>query len=174
MADPSLFDALRIPSSILIALDNREYHFAVQPWHYLLRMAHVISSSAFFGGIVLLDLRLIGVRSAVNLKNFSTDILPWLYVIFGVVAISGVLLFLYDPVHVGSHAYFMPKILLILLGLLNAALYNHFAYGQALTASKNMMPSSAKLAGSLSLGIWLGVMVFASLNVEGVPKLLLR
>lgn len=174
MADPSLFDALRLPSSLLITLDNREFHFAIQPWHYLLRMSHIVSTSAFFGGIVLLDLRLLGVRSAANLKAFSSDILPWLYVIFSIATVSGVLLFLYDPLHVGSHAYFVPKIILIVLGLLNAGLYHRFAYEQALIADDGATPGSAKLAGLVSLALWLGVMAFSSLNAEGVPKLLLR
>ncbi len=173
MADPSLFDAVRLPSSVLIALDNREFHFTVQPWHYLLRMVHILSASAFFGGIVLFDLRLVGVRSAAKLRAFSTDILPWLYLVFCVAAVSGVLLFLYDPVHAGSRAYFMPKVIAIVLGLVNAGLYHALAYQRAL-AAENGTPVSAKIAGTLSLTFWIGVMAFSSLNAEGVPKLLLR
>jgi hypothetical protein len=32
----------------------------------------------------------------------------------------------------------------------------------------------AKVAGAMSLVLWLGVVVLASLNVEAAPKLLLR
>jgi hypothetical protein len=173
MADPSLFDALRIPSETLIALDNRTFHFALQPVHYLLRMTHIVSTAAFFGGIVLFDLRLTGLRSKAQLKAFSADSLPWLYIIFAVAAASGLLLFLYDPVRVGSRAYFVPKLLLIALGLLNAAFYNGLAYDRALEASGST-PRSAKLAGVLSLVFWVGVMAFSSMNAEGVPKMLLR
>src|SRR5882762_7458253 len=95
MVDPSFFDAVRLPSTVLLALDNRTFHFAVQPWHYLLRMAHILSTAAFFGGIVLFDLRLIGVRSSAKLKAFSADIMPWLHTLFGIAMLSGVLLFLY-------------------------------------------------------------------------------
>ena len=75
MADPSLYDVFRIPSETLIALDNRTFHFAVQPFHYLLRMTHIVSAAAFFGGIVLFDLRLAGLRSHVKLKAFAADTL---------------------------------------------------------------------------------------------------
>lgn len=173
MADPSLFDAVRISSETLIALDNRAFHFAVQPVHYLLRMTHIVSTAAFFGGIVLFDLRLTGLRSRSQLKAFSIDSLPWLYIAFAVAALSGILLFLYDPVRVGSRAYFVPKMILIALGLLNAAFYNGFGYGRALQASERT-PLSAKLAGSVSLVFWIGVMAFSSMNAEGVPKMLLR
>ena len=168
MVDSSFFDAVRLPSTVLIALDNRTFHFAVQPWHYLLRMAHILSTAAFFGGIVLFDLRPIGVRSAAKLKAFSADIMPWLYTIFGIAMVSGVLLFLYDPVSVGSRTYFVPKIILIGLGLLNAALYNRFAYAHALMAEVGT-PSSAKFAGVLSIAFWVGVVAFSAMNIEGVP-----
>ena len=173
MADPSLYDALRIPSGVLVALDNRAYHFAAQPYHYLLRMTHIVSAAAFFGGIVLFDLRLAGVRSQVRLKAFAADTLPWLYFGFGLAMTSGVLLFLYDPVHAGSRAYFSPKLIMIVLGLVNTSIYRRFAFGSALKERQGT-PRSAKLAAALSLFFWLGVMVFSSMNAEGIPKLLLR
>jgi hypothetical protein len=172
MADPSLFDAFRIPSETLIALDNRAYHFAVQPYHYLLRMTHIVSTAAFFGGIVLFDLRLVGLRSKAQLKEFSADSLPWLYIVFVIAAVTGILLFLYDPVRMGSRAYFMPKLILIAAGLANAGLYHRFAYERALAAAA--LPRSAKIAGALSIAFWIGVMAFSSMNAEGIPKMLLR
>src|SRR5258706_6141346 len=116
MADPSLFDALRIPSETLIALDNRTFHFAMQPFHYLLRMTHIVSAAAFFGGIILFDLRLIGLRTKSQLKAFSADTLPWLYITFSLANLTGVLLFLYAPVHTGIRPYFHPNLISMLLG----------------------------------------------------------
>jgi hypothetical protein len=43
---------------------------------------------------------------------------------FGVGVVSGVALFLYDPLHVGAHAYFTAKLALIGLGLANAAIFH--------------------------------------------------
>lgn len=60
MPDPSVFAGLRVPAETLAALDNRALHFAMQPYHHLVRMAHVLSMSAFFGAIGLLDARLMG------------------------------------------------------------------------------------------------------------------
>jgi hypothetical protein len=173
MADPSLFDAFRIPSETLIALDNRTFHFALQPFHYLLRMTHMMSAAAFFGGIVLFDLRLAGLRAHVKLKAFARDTLPWLYVTFGLAMLSGILLFLYDPVHMGSRAYFVPKMMMIFLGLVNTLIYRRFAFRFALREPP-VTPRSARWAGALSLVFWVGVMAFSSMNAEGVPKLLLR
>ena len=94
MADPSALDFLRIPAATLAALDWRPYHFALQPYHYLVRVTHVASMAAFFGGIALLDLRLMGWRRAVPLRPLADQALPWLYATFGVTIVTGVALFL--------------------------------------------------------------------------------
>src|SRR4051794_9894916 len=150
MADPSLFDPIRIPTQALVAMDNRALHFALQPYHYVIRLVHIVSMGAFFGGIALLDLRLMGWRGTVPLRAFAQSVLPWLYVAFGVVVLTGVPLLLYDPLHVGSHAYFAPKLLLIVLGLANALLFHRTSYLAAL-ASERVLPFSARLAGAVSL-----------------------
>jgi hypothetical protein len=93
MADPSFFDAIRIPAQTLIALDWRPYHFALQPYHYLLRTLHILSMAWFFGAVSLLDLRLMGMLRAVALSPLARHVLPWLYVSLAVTATTGVALF---------------------------------------------------------------------------------
>jgi hypothetical protein len=164
---------LRIPFDVLIALDNRTLHFYLQPVHYLIRMVHVLAASAFFGGIGLLDMRLMGWRGSVMLRPYAEHVLPILYATFGVAAVTGVTLFAYDPVHVGSHAFFVPKLLLLVFGVINALLYHQTGYVAALASERNL-PTSARVAGALSLALWTGVVVCASLNVEDAPKVFLR
>jgi hypothetical protein len=173
MADPSVFDAVRLPSAALVVLDWRPLHFAMQRYHYLVRLGHVVSMAAFYGGIALLDLRLMGVRGAVRLKPFADHVLPALYITFGVATVTGVALFLYDPVHVGAHAYFTPKLIAIALGLVNAVIYNRTGYLKALSAEERL-PASARIAGALSLAFWTAAVAFACLNVEPAPRVILR
>ena len=173
MPDPHALSFLYIPTDVLVALDNRGYRFAMQPFHHLVRLAHVMSISAFFGAIVLLDLRLIGMRRSLPLKALSELVLPWVYLMFAVAIVTGLMLFFYDPVHVASHAYFSLKLILITVGMANAALFNRRGFGVALNSSSTM-PRHARIVGALSLAIWMGVMICASLNVEAAPKVLLR
>lgn len=173
MADPSIFDPIRIPTQTLIALDWRPYHFALQPYHYLVRAAHILSMALFFGGIGLLDLRLMGWLRAVPLKPFAERVLLWLYLSFAVTAVTGVALFLYDPLHAGSRAYWTPKLIAIVLGLANAALFNRTAYVAAVVPERRMS-ISGRLAGTLSLIFWSAALVFACLNTEAMPKVLLH
>lgn len=114
-----------------------------------------------------------GMRGALRLRPFAEHVLPWLYATFGVALASGVALFLYDPVHVGAHAYFTPKLILVGLGVANALLFHRTGYVAALAAEARM-PLGARLAGAASLAIWLGAMACACLNVEAAPKVLLR
>jgi hypothetical protein len=177
MADPNVLDLIRIPSDALVALDWRPFHFALQPYHYLMRMTHVVSMAAFFGGIAALDLRLMGWRAKLPLQLFADLVLPWLYLTFGVALASGLALFFYDPVHVGSHAYFSLKLLLTVLGLVNAALFRRRVSFAALAADSPAaaMPAAhVRLVGAVSLALWTSVVVCACLNVEAAPKMLLR
>lgn len=173
MFDPSqALAGFRIPSDLLIALDNRDLHWALQPWHFIIRAVHVLSVSAFFGGIVVLDLRLMGVRATAPLQGFVQLIIPWLYGTFAVVLVTGVGLFLYDPLSVGSHAYFSLKLIFLVLGLANAMVFHQWAMDGALKAEAKM-PRRARIGGAISLALWTLVMLSASLNVEGTPKVLL-
>jgi hypothetical protein len=173
MADPHALSFLSIPTDILIALDNRDYRFALQPYHHLVRMAHILSISAFFGAILLLDLRLAGLKRALPLKALSELVMPFVYWTFGIGVATGALLFFYDPVHVASHAYFSLKLILIVLGIGNALMFNRKGFAVAL-AMPGAVPRHARIVGALSLLIWAGVMICATLNVEAAPKVLLR
>ena len=173
MADPSVFDPLRIPAQILVALDWRPYHFAMQPFHYVVRTLHVVAMGAFFGGVGLLDFRLMGWRGTVPLRAFAAHVLPWLWATFAVAAATGVALFLYDPVRVGSHAYWAPKLVAIALGLANAAIFHRTSYVTAIGAA-GAMPATARVAGLVSLACWTAAVAFACLDTEAAPKVFLR
>ena len=133
--------------------------------------------AAFFGGIAALDLRLLGWRRALPLRPLIEQIVPWLYLTFGIAFISGCALFFYDPVHVGSHAYFTLKLILTALGVGNAALFRRGGYLATLTGDAATAESAivhARFFGALSLALWIGVVVCACLNVEAAPRVLLR
>ena len=172
MSLPNAFDFLKLPAELLIAVDNRPYHFLLQPVHYLVRIAHILSVSLFFGGIGLLDARLMGARAAMPLKGLAEFVLPWLWGTCAVAMVTGVAQFFYDPLHVGMHPYFTMKLLLIVAGAVNAAVFHRGFYAAAL-AVEGSPPRSARIAGVVSLALWTGVLLCACLNVEPPPKLLL-
>ncbi|HTI00083.1 MAG TPA: hypothetical protein VL752_03965 [Acidisoma sp.] len=165
--------SLRIPYEMLGAMDSRAIHYLMQPYHYLIRVAHILTASIFFGVVVLLDCRLMGFHRSMGMRPLAEAALPWLYWTFGISFITGIALFLYDPVHVGSHGYFTPKLLMLGLGLINTAVFRRYRFGAAFTPA-GTMPMSAKIAGALSLLCWSAVMIFAMLNTEAAPNVLLQ
>lgn len=171
MADPNIFDAIRIPSQTLIDLDWRTYHFALQPYHYVFRMVHILAMAAFYGAIGFFDLRLMGFYKEMPLRSLAKAIMPWLYTSFAIVVVTGTALFIYDPVRIGSRAYWVPKLIAVLLGILNAAIVQRSDY---LTKADSGNAGSVKRAGAYSLLLWTAALVFACLNTEAMPKLLLQ
>ena len=143
-------------SALLIALDWRPLHFALQPFHHLIRLTHILAMSGFYGVIGLLDLRLLGWNSAHSpAAVHSHRAGRCSTALFAAAIVTGVALFLYEPVKVGSHAYFVPKLALIALGHDQCRLVSRArTTGAALDAEA--MPRHARLAGAVSLALWTG------------------
>ncbi len=170
---PHFLVAIRIPASLLVAIDDRTLQFWMQPVHFVIRIVHILSMAAFFGGILLVDLRLMGWRGALSLRDLTRQTMPAVYWAFAVTVVTGLALFFYDPVHVGSHAYFVPKMLFLVLGGINAWTFHETGYVRALAAG-GVVPRSAAIAGAMSILFWTGVVVFACLDTEAAPRVLLR
>lgn len=164
---------LRIPYSVLAQLDSRAIHYILQPWHYLIRGTHIMTASIFFGMVALLDFRLMGFHKSMGMRPLAESVLPWLYWTFGISFVTGLMLFFYDPVHVGSHGYFTAKLIFLVLGLINTLVFRRYRFGAAFKPD-GTMPASVQMAGFLSLLFWFGVMFFAMLNTEAAPKVLLH
>ena len=173
MADASIFDAVRMPADWLAAIDSRAYHFYFQRYHYLVRMVHILSMSAFFGGICLLDLRLMGLRVAVSLRALSQQVVTLVHSSFAVAMLTGLALFFYDPVHIGARAYMAPKLIAIGFGMLNALVF-HIAGYKRMLSHEGQLSRLAKVAGMVSLLCWSLTIVFSSLNAEDMPRVFLR
>ncbi|MDE2238386.1 MAG: hypothetical protein KGJ73_00475 [Rhodospirillales bacterium] len=170
LAFANAMDNFRIPVGLLIALDNRPYHFALQPYQFFIRATHVFSVCMFFGLIFALDLRLLGLAREIPLRALARLVLPWVYASFAVAMLSGIALFMYDPVAVGSHDWLTPKLFFIALGFCNAAWFN-FAYLPAQLATDHGLTRAGKFAAATSIALWTLAIFCACLNAEPPPRL---
>ena len=121
---------------------------------------HIAAAAIVFGAILLVDLRLMGFAKKLVLKDLADTALPWALWCGVAAFVSGVILLLFDPIAVGIHTFFLPKMALIVLGALNALAFHRFVHLDG-AARK---PKSARFAGALSLALWTGVFLCASLN----------
>ena len=167
--------ALVLPSEWLVWLATSSARMAVyrlQGWHGPLRLAHIAGTATFFGAIVLLDLRLLGLLGRdIALDALARIVLPVTHVSFAITLASGVLLFLYDPIQTGSHSWFLPKLLLLGAAVLNAAVFSLPKRIGLKIIGGGALTRHARLAGALSLLLWSGVIATASANHEERPLL---
>lgn len=165
--------ALVLPADWLVWLATSSARLAVyrlQGWHGVFRVAHIAGTATFFGAIVLLDLRLLGwLGRDIALDALARIVLPVTHWSFGVTLASGVLLFLYDPIQVGSHTWFLPKLLLLGAALVNASIFSLPKQTGLKRIGGGALTRHAKLAGALSVLLWAGVIVTATANHEERP-----
>jgi len=126
----------------------------------LLVFLHILAAGALFGAILLLDLRMLGLARALPAKPLAALAIPWALGGAAIAMITGIVLLLFDPIAVGIHTFFLPKMVLIMLGGLNALAFHRFVKLDAADAGK----PTARFAGALSIALWSGVFLCAALN----------
>ncbi len=125
----------------------------------IVETVHVLTLTLFFGFAVMLDLRLLGVvltsrpiTEVVEQFNF------WLTIGYVIMIVTGILLFIGDPIAFWSTFPFKLKMVLLVFVGINAGLFN-------LTIGKRISewdltpktPWQAKLAGTVSLVLWTAI-----------------
>jgi hypothetical protein len=147
-----VFEALN-ESAVTIWLNSQLWGFPIA------EIFHIVMTGGFFGGIAMLDLRLLGVHRAVSSVMLMKHILPCLWWLFFGVVISGGILFLFMPLEYSGNPAFLLKLGLIALGGLNA-LFMHVVLlrSQYVWDSHNAVPFSVKMAALVSLAIWIGTL----------------
>jgi len=126
---------------------------------------HVIATVTVFGTILIVDLRLLGLPTTTRrFTAIAGETLGWTWAAFSLAAITGPLLFTTNPVFYFWNFEFRAKILLLLLAGINMAVFEfHTIKTVALWDLGKSPPASAKLAGTLSLVLWLSVITFGRL-----------
>ena len=131
-------------------------------WGYpIVESIHVLTLCLFLGLAVMLDLRLLGVTMVKTpVSEVMGRLLPWTIAGFGIMVMSGALLFYAIPVKTYLNIFFRVKVVFLLLAGVNTAVF-HFM------AARNMSewdldpvpPRRARWAGGLSLVLWAGIVV---------------
>ena len=122
---------------------------------------HVLALTLVFGSIAMLDLRLLGVsnrdRGVIQLAG---DTLPWTWSAFVVAAITGALMFVSAATSYYDNVPFRIKLVLLALAGLNMAVFHFTAYRAVHDWNLTLpTPQAARIAASLSLLFWIGVVV---------------
>ena len=125
----------------------------------ILNLVHLLGLMVAAGTIVYWDLRLLGLglrRSAVS--EVGRQLLPWTWGGFIVMVISGSLLAWCEAGRLYSNVFFRMKVLFLLLAGLNVLIFHLTVYRGVSTWDRSpVTPLRARMAGALSLALWLGL-----------------
>lgn len=132
----------------------------LQLWGFpIAEIFHIVMTGGFFGGIAMLDLRLLGFHRSISTGLLMKHIMPCLWWLFIGVVVSGSILFMFMPLEYSGNPAFRTKLILILLGGLNA-LFMHVVLfrNQFRWDTSNMVPLGVRISALLSLAIWIGTL----------------
>lgn len=123
---------------------------------------HVMSAAVVFGTIAIVDLRLLGVMSMQRAySRIHGELLRWTWGAFIVSVITGILLFVVNSVTYWGNTAFRLKMLALVLAGINMALFEFGVGRDTASWDKGAVPPRARLAGAISLTIWIGVIFIA-------------
>ena len=127
----------------------------------VLDVVHTLGIVLVAGTIVLVDLRLVGlgVRRA-QVSAVVGRIVPWTLSGFGLMFVTGGLLFCSEAVKMYHSGAFRMKLVLLAAAGLNALVFHRTIYRQAAEWDDDArLPWRARLAGLASLLLWIGIIV---------------
>jgi lysylphosphatidylglycerol synthetase-like protein (DUF2156 family) len=98
----------------------RLWVYGLRSVHGVFRFFHLLGMAGFLGMLLLIEVKRLGFFRDSSIRDARIPMLTLMNTAFAVTLLSGIALFLYDPIGVGLHTMFLPKLLLIVLGLLHA------------------------------------------------------
>jgi hypothetical protein len=155
-------------SGLLLAVEHTPLATAMRgelggEWLFpIVETLHVISLAMVFGSIVMVDLRLVGQTSRDSaVSKLSREVLPYTWGAFICAIVTGSLLFV-SKAHVYFYnLQFQLKFLCMLLAGVNMAAFHFGTYRHVLEWDEKLPPPrAARLAGGLSIALWIGVICF--------------
>ena len=153
------------PGGAFGALEASGLGQAMRQWLWLypsVEIVHIVGIGLLFGSIVVFDLRLLGLARDIPVKRLARHVLPWSAGSFLLIVPSGLLMFTAHATEFIDSEVFVIKMLLIMAAGVNAALFHTITFRTADVWDSEEMrklppPPSARLAGALSLLLWISV-----------------
>jgi hypothetical protein len=152
----------------LVSVENLAFVSALRNSTFmypLVNAGHILGVALLVGGIVPLDLRLLGFWRNYPVMVF-VDVLRITSAIgLGLAVACGALLFATAAVDYAGSLLFQTKIMLVLLGVSNALILGRVLKRQDIGGlpMKARMPLSLKAGAVLSLAVWISVLILGRL-----------
>lgn len=125
----------------------------------LVESTHVLALALFVGTALMMDLRLVGVAFRdVPASSFIDRLLPWTRMGFGIMVVTGLLLFYSSPLRYYHNLFFRVKCVMLVIAGLNVWLF-HARTLKSIDSWDDAWtpPRAARVAGIVSIAMWTGV-----------------
>jgi hypothetical protein len=147
--------------AIFIALEQSGFGAAIRrsPWIYpAANVGHIIFLVFFAGAVAVMDVRLLGGLSATAPGRLIALARRFAVAALVGMAATGSMLFAAEASHLATNPALQLKAALFAAGLANVAIYEFWAKGAVEGLAPGVaMPARARIAGALSLALWIGV-----------------
>ena len=132
--------------------------FYVAPW---ITVVHVVSISMFAGTILMMDLRLLGLANMrTSFSEVQRRLFPWQMAGMTLATMTGLALVFANPMNYFDNIIFWTKMLGMAIAGVNALAF-HFVTEYTVVQWDTAVrpPFAAKLAGGLSVLLWINVVI---------------
>jgi len=127
----------------------------------IVETVHVLTLTIVFGSIAMVDMRLVGLTGrGSSISRLTDETLPWTWSAWVLSAISGTLLFMSKAVTYFENFQFRMKFIFMGLAALNMLIFHFGAYRRVSQWDTGVPPTSARVAGALSIAFWVAVIFF--------------
>jgi len=123
---------------------------------------HVLSIGTVFGSILMMDLRLLGLAARDSaVSKLSKEVLPYTWIAFACAVITGTLMFIGRADVYWHNPQFELKFLFMALAAVNMLAFHFGAFRRVAEWDDALPPPpAARLAGALSISLWIIVVFF--------------
>jgi hypothetical protein len=122
---------------------------------------HVMAFTLVVGSIAMVDLRLLGLASRDNsISRLSNEVLPWTWIAWSLAALFGSLMFIAKAHVYAGNLQFRLKFVCMALAAANMLVFHFSTFRHVTSWDMGELPIRAKVAGALSLLLWIGVVFF--------------
>lgn len=143
---------------------SQQLQSSLHQWS-LLEGTHVVTLMLFAGTILFVDLRMLGlIFREVSFRTMNDKVLPLTIAGFALMMVTGLLLFLANPVDYYHSVWFRLKVIFLVIASANIAWFHASLkrHGAAWDASAGP-PAQMKAAAVISLASWVLVILFGRL-----------
>lgn len=122
---------------------------------------HIAALTLVVGTIAMIDLRLLGVSARESpVTRLTREVLPWTWAAWCMAALFGTLLFISKATDYWNDLQFRLKFACMALAAINMMVFHYGPYRRVIAWDIGTPPRSARIAGGLSLLLWIGVVFF--------------